>query len=76
MKKRNNTPETPRPSIGTVMIDSISREWCVITSGSFDVLCRQVLADGTISKADVILSLVTLQPAGRKLTVRIEDLVR
>jgi len=58
------------------MVDAIGREWAVVTSGTLDVLCSQVSTDGSISKADVILSLATLQPAGRRINIRIEDLIQ
>ena len=76
MRRYRYKPEPPRPTIGAVMVDAIGREWAVVTSGTFDVLCRQISADGSISRADVILGLDTLQPAGRRINIRIEDLVR
>jgi len=77
MRRRQHTLETPKPVIGQILVDAIGRQFTCITSGTFEVLCRQVSADGSISKSDVILSLDTLKPvAGKRVNIRIEDLLR
>jgi len=74
-RKRQHALWAPRPAIGQIWVDGIGREFAIITSGTFEALCRQVATDGTISKADVILRLDSLKPAGRRINIRIEDLV-
>ena len=72
MKRRYN-PEPPRVGIGSVMIDSLGREWTVVQPGTFSVVVKQVSADGTIASTSVVLSLETLTATYKKVSIKIGE---
>jgi len=68
-------PEPQRiTELGRVVADSLGREFVVVQPGCFSVTCRQIGADGTMSKVNVTLSLDGVKPTSKKITIHIEDL--